>query len=377
MDFPDQPEDGIKQGKPAYLYPGVYVEEQSVSVNHSITDVETGTAAFLGRALQGPVDVQPVTSWGEFQKIYGTESPAGSYLAVSVRGFFENQGKKCLVLRVDDKGTDDDFIAGLSVLKAVELNILCAPGIVSNRVQRAMLDHCEELRDRVCILDPPKGALVTEILAMRRQVASLHGYGALYYPWIRLRRTMAAVPPSGHVAGLYARIGAERGVHKAPAGTDAALSGVTGLERQINKADHEKLNSHGINCIRSIPGKGIRVWGARTLADDPEWKYVNIRRFVLSIERSIKLGIQWAVFEPANERLWMDVRRSIEIFLLNMWRSGALAGARPEEAYFVKCDRTTMTQDDTTNGTLRCMIGIALFKPAEFMIIGIQQHASP
>lgn len=357
----------------SYLTPGVYVEEQSGGVR-TFAGIDTGTTAFLGLALQGPAgDAQPVASWAEFQRIYGSRSPAGSCLAASVRGFFENGGKKCCVLRLADKGADDDCIAGLNVLKGSELNILCAPGIVSNRVQRAMLEHCEELRDRVCILDPPKGATVPEVLAIRKQLASPHGYGALYYPWIRVKRTMAAVPPSGHIAGLYARIGSERGVQCAPAGVEAALSGATGLERQINKADQEKLSSRCINCIRAIPGRGIRVWGGRTLTDDPEWQYVHVRRTLTYIEQSIQRGTQWAVFELVNERLLMTIRRSIEAFLLALWRSGTLVGARPEEAFFVKCDDTTTTQADIAEGRLNCLIGVALLKPAEFVVIPMQQ----
>jgi uncharacterized protein len=357
---------------PSYLMPGVYVEEQSAGV-HGIDGIETGTAAFLGQALQGPVGIaQLVTSWAEFQQIYGSGSAAASHLAASVRGFFENGGTKCFVLRVDDKGADDDYIAGLNALKEAEVNILCAPGIWSLRVQRAMLDHCAEMRDRMCILDPPKGATVPEVVAMRKQLAS-HGYGALYYPWIRVKRTMAAVPPSGHVAGMYARIDAGRGVWKAPAGVEAALSGATGLERRINKADEEKLSSRGINCIRAIPGRGILVWGNRTLADDPELQYVHIRRTLLYIEGSIRRGTLWAVFEPVNEQLFMTIRRSIEAFLLGLWRSGALIGARPEEAFFVKCDDTTTTQTDITEGRLIFLTGIALLKPAEFVVLHFQQ----
>ncbi len=311
--FSKPPEDAGGQGKPACSSPGVYVEEFSPG-SHIITGVSTGTAAFLGRAAQGPVNIaQPVASWAEFQRLYGAASPAGTYLAASVNGFFANGGERCFVLRVDDKGAADDYAAGLRVLRETDVNILCAPGIVSAGVQRAMLDHCEELKDRMCLLDPPNGALPADVLAARRLIESPHGYGAMYYPWIRPGRTRTAVPPSGHIAGLYARTDAERGVHKAPANDE--LANATGVVRQVNKADREKLSLRGINSLHSVPGKGVRVLGARTLADAPYWNYVNVRRLILYIEQSIRRGILWAVFEPMNERLWNDIRRSVENFL--------------------------------------------------------------
>jgi phage tail sheath protein FI len=182
------------------------------------------------------------------------------------------------------------------------------------------------------------------------------------------------VPPCGHIAGLYAKTDTERGVWKAPA--NEVLVGVTGLSQELNEADSETLNASGIDVIRRFAGHGIRVWGARTTSPNSEWKYVNVRRLLIYVEQSIERGLQWVVFEPNDAALWMAVRTSIENFLVGFWRAGGLQGAKPEEAFFVKCDRDTMTQDDLDNGRLICVIGVAPVKPAEFVIIriGIWMH---
>jgi phage tail sheath protein FI len=207
-------------------------------------------------------------------------------------------------------------------------------------------------------------------------------YAALYHPWIEIldptqrpsqgapqRRIM--LPPSGFVTGIYARSDIERGVHKAPA--NEIVRGLTRFEANINKARQDVLNPEGINALRFFEGRGNRVWGARTISSDPEWKYVNVRRLFIYIEHSIDKGTQWAVFEPNNQRLWANIRQTVEDFLLVLWRDGALLGDKPEDAYFVRCDRTTMTQNDLDNGRLICLIGIAPVKPAEFVIFRIGQ----
>jgi phage tail sheath protein FI len=210
-------------------------------------------------------------------------------------------------------------------------------------------------------------------------------YGALYHPWIEIldptqRLAQGApqdrllLPPSGFVAGIYARSDIERGVHKAPA--NEVVRGLTKFESNINKARQDVLNPEGINALRFFEGRGNRVWGARTVSSDPEWKYVNVRRLFLYIEHSIDKGTQYAVFEPNNERLWANIRSSIEDFLLVLWRDGALLGSKPEEAYFVRCDRTTMTQNDLDNGRLIVLVGVAPVKPAEFVIFRIGQFTA-
>jgi phage tail sheath protein FI len=181
------------------------------------------------------------------------------------------------------------------------------------------------------------------------------------------------VPPGGHLAGIYSRTDTERGVHKAPANT--SVSGALGLNSDVVDAEQAILNPRGVNCIRSFPGRGILVWGARTTSMDSSWKYVNVSRLFIFVEKSIKEGIRWAVFEPNNERLWSRVKQTVDQFLTTVWRTGALMGTTADQAFFVRCDRTTMTQDDIDNGRLVVLVGIAPTKPAEFVIFRIAQVA--
>jgi uncharacterized protein len=243
-----------------------------------------------------------------------------------------------------------------------------------------LIAHAEELRYRIAVVDGRANSSMTEIREFRGQFDSK--YAALYHPWIEIldpteRVTQGApprrivLPPSGFVCGIYARSDIERGVHKAPA--NEIVRGLTRFEININKARQDVLNPEGINALRFFEGRGNRVWGARTLSSDPEWKYVNVRRLFIFLEHSIDKSTQWAVFEPNNERLWRNIRQTIEDFLLTLWRDGALLGEKPEKAYFVHCDRTTMTQNDLDNGRLICLIGVAPTKPAEFVIFRIGQ----
>jgi phage tail sheath protein FI len=243
--------------------------------------------------------------------------------------------------------------------------------------QDALLDdiliHCETLKDRFAIIDIKENETNVGGLMISRPSK----YGALYYPWIKiydpLTKKQTSKPPGGYIAGIYARSDTERGVHKAPA--NELVRGAVALEFQITKQEQGILNPRGINVIRSFPGRGILVWGARTCIADPLWKYINVRRLFIFIEKSIERGTQWVVFEPNNEKLWARVRATITQFLTTVWKDGALMGTKPDEAFFVKCDRTTMTQDDIDNGRLICIIGIAPVKPAEFVIFRIAQWA--
>jgi hypothetical protein len=183
-----------------------------------------------------------------------------------------------------------------------------------------------------------------------------------------------ALPPSGFICGIYARNDIERGVFKAPA--NEVVRGALRFERDVSFGEQEMLNPLGVNCLRFFPGRGYRVWGARTASSDPEWKYVNIRRYFNYLEASIDRGTQWAVFEPNGERLWANIRTTVSDFLYNEWVTGALLGTRPEEAFFVRCDRSTMTQNDLDNGRLVCLIGVAALKPAEFVIFRIGQKTA-
>ncbi|GHH66696.1 hypothetical protein GCM10017673_12670 [Streptosporangium violaceochromogenes] len=266
---------------------------------------------------------------------------------------------------------------GVVALEDIDEVAVCAvPGVWSGTVGSALITHCELLKDRFAILDPQDGLDIEGIQAFREPFDTK--YAALYYPWLVTRDPSTnrdvEVPPSGHLAGVYARVDVERGVHKAPA--NVVIRGIRltdGIAQDVTKRHQDLLNPKGINALRFFPGLGHRVWGARTLSSDSAWKYVNVRRLFLFLEESIDEGTQWVVFEPNDEALWALVRQTVTNFLTTVWRSGALAGTTADEAFFVACDRSTMTEDDLRNGRLICVIGVAPVFPAEFVIFRIQQ----
>ncbi len=281
--------------------------------------------------------------------------------------------------------TPDDRKTGLVAFEDLEdISIVAAPGSTfgyedpgygptARTIVRALIRHAERMKYRIAVIDSGDDQAISEVRAMRAQLDST--YGALYYPWIRvldpLTQREIHVPPSGFVAGIYARNDVNRAVYKAPANEVVNLA--LGFERFLNKSQQEVLNPEGINCFRYFEGRGMRLWGARTISSDPEWKYVNLRRYFAYVERSIDKGTQWAVFEPNGEKLWANVRRTVEDFLLNEWQNGALLGDKPDKAFFVKCDRSTMSQNDLDNGRLICLVGLAPLRPAEFVIFRIGQ----
>lgn len=257
------------------------------------------------------------------------------------------------------------------------VSIMAVPGVTDPNVQLMLVAHCENLGSRFAVLDMPKDAKKIDDIMAHRDIFDSN-YAALYHPWLQvfdpLDRKNIAIPPSGSILGIYARNDNTRGVHKAPA--NEPVRACVGLDCQFNKGEQDILNPKGVNLIRSFPGMGIRVWGARTATSNPSWKYVNVRRLFIFIEESIRANTSWAVFEPNDEVLWVRVRRTIEVFLTGMWRAGSLAGSSPEEAFFVNIGHDTMSQDDIDNGRLVCVIGVAPVKPAEFVIFRISQKTS-
>ena len=277
-----------------------------------------------------------------------------------------------------------DRATGLKAFEGIEdISIVAAPGStagegataegVARSVIGLLISHAERMQYRIAVIDSRKGQSIADVRALRALYDSSHA--AFYYPWVRIIDPVTQqenhYPPSGFVAGIYARNDVERAVYKAPANEVVNLA--LGFETLLNKAQQEVLNPEGINCFRYFEGRGMRLWGARTMSSDPEWKYVNLRRYFAFLERSIDKGTQWAVFEPNGERLWANVRRTIQDFLLDQWQTGALLGDKPEKAYFVKCDRSTMSQNDLDNGRLVCQVGVAALRPAEFVIFQIGQ----
>jgi len=284
---------------------------------------------------------------------------------------------------------------GMGTLETLDdVTMLCCPDLMAvppdvelNRdkfletvksVQTAMITHCERMGDRVAILDAPPGATPQEIKDWRNNIAGYDSsYATLYYPWIQvddpIQNRPIPVPPCGHVAGVWARNDNTRGVHKAPA--NEIVLGATGLTYTMTKGEQDTLNPDGVNCIRSFPGRGIRIWGARTLTSNPSWRYLNVRRLFNMIEKSIERGTQWVVFEPNDMMLWARVRRDVGSFLSTVWSDGALFGASPAQAFFVKCDEELNPSESRDLGRLIIEIGIAPVKPAEFVIFRISQWA--
>jgi phage tail sheath protein FI len=297
-----------------------------------------------------------------------------------------------------DEPTDTGYALALQEIAGLEdVSIVAAPGSSAytagntgnplanaQAVANALIAHAEARRAyRIAVVDAPPAQMPSEVRAYRGLFDSR--YAALYFPWLVVNNPLAragredipreiALPPSGSVCGIYARNDVQRGVHKAPA--NEVVRSALRFETDVNFAQQEVLNPLGVNCLRFFSGRGNRVWGARLASSDPEWKYVSDRRYFNYLEASIDRSTQWAVFEPNGERLWANIRQTVSDFLYNEWRGGALLGTSVEEAYFVRCDRSTMTQNDLDNGRLVCLIGVAIIKPAEFVVFRIGQKTA-
>jgi phage tail sheath protein FI len=373
---------------PKPLAPGAYVEETAAG-QRPIQPVGTSTAAFVGTAPSGPVNAvsDPLTSVAAFEAVYGASSVP---LSLAAHAFFANGGQRLYISRVNSPSnstaTPDDYLRALALLSPIdEISTVAAPGasLASatgpasvTPIHAALISHIQTSYC-VALLDPPPAASIADVQAIRAQLDS--SSAALYYPWLNVanplspptRAAAIKAPPSGFLAGILARSDAQHGVSKAPA--NLPILGAASLETNLTEADATTLNNAGINTLRIFPNRSLLVWGARTVSSDPDFKYVNVRRYFNYVEHSIQQGTQWAIFEPNGEQLWANMRSTVSDFLTNEWRNGALMGTKPEEAFFVKCDRTTMTQSDLDNGRLVCLIGIAPIRPAEFVIIRIGQ----
>ncbi|MEV7911186.1 phage tail sheath family protein [Streptomyces griseus] len=297
------------------------------------------------------------------------------------------------VARIDASEYVGDASArtGFAGLEAIdEITMVAVPDLMSafqrgdidaegvKTVQLAVISHCEQMGDRVAVLDTPPGMNAQRVRTWRNEDAGYDSrYATLYYPWVKVFDPASGrnslVPPSGHVAGVWARSDGERGVHKAPA--NEVIRGAVDLEIRLSKGEQDLLNPIGVNCVRAFPGRGIRIWGARTLSSDPAWRYLNVRRLFNYLEESILLGTQWVVFEPNDDRLWSSIRRNVTAFLTEEWRRGALFGRTAEEAFYVRCDRSNNPQESIDLGQVVCEIGVAPVKPAEFVIFRLSQFS--
>src|ERR1700730_5654954 len=348
----------------------------------TIDALDASTAGFVGPAPSGAVErAQAITSSAEFAQVYGggpllssgDDPTVPHFLFHAVRAFFEEGGKRAYIVRTrNDSGRPAAaaYEAALHALeKAPDVSIVAASGSTyvaggaqadrarADAVSDLLIRHAERMRYRIALLDSVNGADFDGVHAQRDRIDS--SYAAFHYPWLRaidpLTNGDILLPPSGFVAGIYARVDAQRGVSKAPANEAVRLA--VGLERTVDATQQELLSAAGINSFRVFDDRGVVLWGARTASRDPEWTYVNVRRYAAFLERSIDHGLQWVVFEPNGDALWANVRRTVEDFLMNQWQTGALAGNAPEQAYFVRCDRSTMTQQDLDEGRLICIVG--------------------
>lgn len=361
--------------------PGVYVEEMPSSA--PIVGVGTSTAAFIGTKAAGGTDDPPTpasevvlcTNFSEFKKAVGDFSKTDAdlnLLAHAVYGFFRNGGTRCYVGRAAGKSLAE-IQKVLAQFEAIdEIAIVAAPGVTDAPTLNAIAAHCADLKDRFAVFDSTLEVEIATLAPGGKQLPKATDYAAFYFPWIQVydpaSDSLQYVPPSGHVAGVYARVDAQRGVHKAPA--NEAIVGAEGLKYAISRNQQGTLNGNGINCIRNLNGN-IRIWGARsfgTAATNGEFTYLSVRRLFNYMRESIDEGTQWTVFEPNSPELWARIRRTVTAFLTTVWRSGALYGNTPEQAFYVKCDEETNPKENRDRGVVVAEIGVAVVKPAEFVV---------
>ncbi|HEX6364140.1 MAG TPA: phage tail sheath subtilisin-like domain-containing protein [Albitalea sp.] len=414
----------------AYLSPGVYVEEVPSSIK-AIAGVSTSTPGFIGvipdkihlvakdPATPGATKLvdfpgagqtalpaksaRLITNWTQFTRLFGDlvgdETAAATAdtgaavdaghrrLAHAVYGFFNNGGSRCFVVRITDTADLGDALKAFAAID--EIALVAMPGATDAAARDAIVAHCESVGDRFAILDGPASAsdltTLTKIPADGGIAPKNTNFAAWYFPWIKVFDPGAKlqggdgtveVPPSGHLAGIYARVDTERGVHKAPA--NEAIRGALDVSQPLSKADQDGLNPKGVNCIRVL-NSNIFVWGARTVGGDAnaDLKYVNVRRTLLFLRESIDEGTQWVVFEPNTPALWQKITRNITAFLTVVWRAGALFGTTAQEAFYVKCDAETNPPELRELGQVVTEIGVAIVRPAEFVIFRISQFSAP
>jgi uncharacterized protein len=389
----------------SYRSPGVYRQDVFVKPQGRLP---TGVPGFVGFAAGAGLDEagqerpavnQPVALHRKEEFADTFRAVAGSALPDVVAGFFDNGGTRCYVVRADPDPARDrramliEALAGLGPLTDLDLvavpDAMGLPPADAAQVQKQALDHCRQHGDRMAILDSLKEATTEGVLAQRNALTVGQAEpvnGALYYPWLKVPSEpdplapaslpTRLVPPCGHVAGVFSRTDGRVGVFKAPANEE--VLGVLDLEAAVDGAVQDVLNPEGINCLRAFPGRSIRVWGARTLSRQPEWRYVNVRRLFLTLGRWIDLNMAWAAFEPNTLRLWVRINRELTTYLTGLWRDGALLGAVPAEAFYVKCDAETNPPESREAGQVVTEIGLAPSAPAEFVVVRIvHREANP
>ena len=373
---------------PTYKSPGVYLEPVFLKPEARLVTGVPGFVGFAGGTANKPVSLHRKNEFASF-----FSARPESFLADVVTGFFDNGGTRCYVVSADSSPSKTPLAALADAVAALgpltDLDLVAIPDAMSlpadadrELAQRQVLTHCAEHDNRLAILDAHPAATTAQAMAQRDHLTLGQAEpvnGAIYYPWVRLASGGAAlrsVPPCGHVAGVFARTDARIGVFKAPANEE--VLGVLDLDVTVDADAQNELNPVGVNCLRSFPGRGIRVWGARTLSRQPEWRYVSVRRLVLTLRRWIDMNMTWAAFEPNGPRLWVRINRELTTYLTNLWQDGAMVGQAPNEAFYVKCDAETNPADSREAGRVVTEIGLAPSAPSEFVVVRIiHREAAP
>lgn len=378
---------------PEETTPGVHVQEVR-DADTPVVAASTSVAAFVGVTEHGPLhEPTLVTSWEAAVDLFGGGS--AGYLPQAVHGFFVNGGGAAVVVRV--LGAETIQLA-LGALESVEqVSMLVAPDLVAAHqageldlagltgAQRELVAHCERMHDRLALLDTPSTLDPAGARSWRAGVAD-PAFATAYWPWLQVHDAVTGgvrlVPPTGHVAGVWARSDALHGVHKAPA--NEVVRGAVDLQSDITRSERELMDALGINSIRRLPGQGISVWGARTLSSDPQWRYLHVRRLVAHLEESLERGLAWAVFEPNDAELWSRIRTRTADFLTAKWQQGALLGVTPAQAFYVRCDETTNSVGVVDSGQVVVEVGVAPLRSAEFMVFrlalgagGVERQPAP
>ncbi|WP_180989989.1 phage tail sheath family protein [Streptomyces noursei] len=342
---------------------------------HPIAGAGTSTPAFIGpvAGLREPTLIQ---DWPDFSVRLRPKAAASSHLPDAVRAYFENGGGACYLIPVDGLG----YGTGLVALEAIDVQMVVAPDLWSGTgedafgIAQAVAGHCVKMGNRMAILHTPGGFNPQQAIDFPKTLGfdePARQFTAVYHPWVIVPRNdgeSALVPPSGHVAGVWARVAVTRGIHYAP--TDQPLKGITGLQHALTDRQSERMRAAGVNCVLPAPGQTLRVWGARTLSAETNWKHINVRRLVNYLGESIRQSANWAAFEPDIESLWAALRYNVSSFLTGQWHQGTLLGLTADEAFYVICDATN---NPVNNGHIICDIGVAPVRPAEFVHFTITQ----
>lgn len=390
-----------------YLSPGVYIEEIPTD-SRVIEQVSTCIACFVGFAIKGPTsEANLIKSFSEYTDIHGEIFSEDDAMGFAVQAFYGNGGTSAYVCRLagedaepnsrePTKATTREFKKFYdSVLSKIsDISIIVVPGEqwpqdgTENSILRESLAHCERLKDRMLIFDPPMNFKIDQAKKIYQLSLPSSSYCAFYYPWVKVENPFydaqdplhknqeVTIAPSALAVGVWNNTDISRGVWKAPAGAEASLTGIAGLEYTVGDAEQAIMNPVGVNCLRNLPGMGMVIWGARTLiaSAEPEWSYIPVRRTAIMIEQSIYHGIEWVVFEPNDHRLWSVLKGMVNNFMNELFRLGAFQGEKASDGYFVQCGLgETMTQADIDVGRVNMLVGFAPLKPGEFIVIRIGQ----